>query len=255
MLSHPSGSLLVEETKGNGGELEKTNFERLVTVMALLAAGDRAALFRLHAEFGAPIAAAVRRELHRLNVRVSPDDFSGLVIDAVMAIGECAGGWNSAGGAMPWVWAEHRIRQVVCREVGQFTDSIDGASEKTLEELDLQAAAAPEAVPDSGISELQVLVRLSSTEQLCGLLLAALEDITSERDREILLAYKLQASLGDPSPANTVGAAFGLKPAAVRQVVKRSLDRLRRLAAREPRFRPLADLAFLAGNVATARTA
>ena len=241
--------------KGNGGALEKTNFGRLVTVMALLAAGDRAALFRLHEEFGEPIAAAVRRELQRINVRVSPDDFSGLVIDAVMAIGDCASGWNPAGGAMPWVWAEHRIRQVVCREVGQFTDSIDGDSEKTLEKLDRQAAAAPEAAPDSGITELQVLARLSATENVCALLLAALEHITSERDREILLAYKLQASLGDPSPANTVGAAFNLKPTAVRQAVKRSLDRLRRLAAREPRFQALADLPFLAGSFPTARTA
>jgi hypothetical protein len=49
---------------------------------------------------------------------------------------------------------------------------------------------------------------------------------TSERNQRILLAYRLQASLGDRSPAITVGRRFGMTPAAVRQVVKRTSDRL-----------------------------
>lgn len=241
--------------KGNGGALESKQFERLVAIMALLAAGDRAAVFSLYEEFGEGIALAVRRELRRVHVRVAADDFADLVIDAAISIGECAGGWDPAGGALPWVWAGHRIRQVVTRHVGQFADSIDAGTKKTTEAMERYAATTPISAHDSGITEIDALSKLSASDGVCALLQAALEDATSERDREILLAYKLQAALGDPSPANTVGAAFHLKPAAVRQVVKRSLDRLRTLAMSEPRFRPLIDLHFLNGGVPTTRTA
>lgn len=254
MLSHPSGSLLIEEMKGNGGELERNQYERLVTIMAMLAADDHAGLFMLHAEFGEHFETAVRYELRRLGVRPSSDDFAGIVIDAVLAVGGCASAWDASRGAMPWVWAQHRIRQVVSAFVGQFSDSLDAASENTREMVDVRVAEMPAAAPDSGISEIEVLRRVAAGNDVCALLMAALEDVTSQRDREILLAYKLQASLGDPSPANTVGAAFDLKPATVRQVVKRSLDRLRDLAAREPRFAELANLAFLTGMPGT-RTA
>ena len=235
--------------------MEKTQFERLVAVMTLLAQGDRAALFAFYEEFGEHIAAAVRHELRRVHVRATPEDFSGLVLDAVMTIGSCAGGWDPAGGAMPWVWAGHRIRQVVRTHVGQFADSIDDGRLSTTEKLEAYAASVPTAAHDSGVSELEALARLSASEDVCALLLAALEDVTTARDREILLAYKLQAALGDPSPANTIGAAFELTPAAVRQIVKRSLDRLRKLAVTEPRFHPLADLHFLTGGVPATRTA
>ena len=240
--------------KGNGG-VESREFERLIAVMAALAQGDRAALFQLYEEFGEHVAAVVRRELRRVHAQVPADDFGGLVIDSVMTIADCAAGWDPTGGAMPWVWARHRVRQVVSRHLGQFADSIDAGRKTTTEKLEQYAATVPIAAHDSGVSELEALVRLSATEDVCALLLAALEDVTTERDREILLAYKLQAALGDPSPANTVGDAFRLKPATVRQVVKRSLDRLRKLADTEPRFRALADLHFLSGGVPSPRPA
>lgn len=240
--------------KGNGG-VESKEFKRLVAVMAMLAQGDRAALFALYEEFGEHIALSVRRELRRVHARVPADDFGGLVIDAVMSIGAIAGAWDPAGGALPWVWAQHRIRQLVAHHVGQYADSIDDGRLSTTEKLEHLAATTPLAAHDNGMSELEALARLSASEEVCALLLAALEDTTTERDREILLAYKLQAALGDPSPANTVGDAFRLKPATVRQVVKRSLDRLRKLADTEPRFRALADLHFLNGGLPNTRTA
>ena len=65
------------------------------------------------------------------------------------------------------------------------------------------------------------------------------------RDRAILLEVKLQTDAGDPSPSVTVARDYGLKPDAVRQVVKRTLDRLRVLAEREPRFAGLIELPIL----------
>ena len=242
--------------KGNGGALDSTQYERLVAIMTLLAGGDRAALFTLYEEFGESIAVVVRRELRRVNVRgITADDFSGLVIDATITVGACASGWDPAGGAPPWIWARHRIRQLVARYVGQYADSIDSGSKPTTEAFERYAASTPLSAHDSGITEIDALIRLSASDDQCALLLAALEDATNERDREILLAYKLQTALGDPSPANTVGAAFHLKPATVRQVVKRALVRLRALASSEPRYRPLLELHFLNGGLPTTRTA
>jgi hypothetical protein len=53
-------------------------------------------------------------------------------------------------------------------------------------------------------------------------------------------------ALGDPSPAVTVGALYGMKPASVRQQSRRTRLRLRALAETEPRFGPLAELAVVA---------
>src|SRR5437763_863440 len=53
--------------------------------MGAMAAQDRAAIFMLYNEFGAPIAAIMRRELRRMGVeRVDADALDGLVIDASM---------------------------------------------------------------------------------------------------------------------------------------------------------------------------
>lgn len=229
--------------------MERTRFDRLVEVMALLAGGDRAALFMLYDEFGDQIAVAVRHELRRVNAAVSSDDFGGLVIDATMAIAACAPGWDPARGALPWVWAAHRVRNVVASHVGQFADSLDEPESKALRAYERAAAAGPSLQPAESASEWRtetdVLARLAASEEVCKLLLAALAEVTTPRDREILLAYKVQSTLGDPSPANTVGVAFGLKPATVRQVVKRGIDRLRRLAAADARFDALSDLRLL----------
>ena len=84
-------------------------------------------------------------------------------------------------------------------------------------------------------------------EPVCRLLREAFDDAqVSERDRKLLLETQLQASLGDPSPATTVGMLFDMQPPAVRQAVKRTKDRLRRIAEAESRYAPLADLALLA---------
>lgn len=66
--------------------------------------------------------------------------------------------------------------------------------------------------------------------------------ITSERNQETLLAYRLQATRGDPSPATTTGRRFGMTPPAVRQVVKRTRDRLRNSSRASPRYASLAGL-------------
>ncbi len=59
------------------------------------------------------------------------------------------------------------------------------------------------------------------------------------------MQYRIQKSLGDHSPAHTVGAEFGLSPDHVRQIDRRMRVRLSRLIDQDPRFAPLAELRWL----------
>jgi hypothetical protein len=195
--------------------------ERLTTLMAQAAGGSRTAPISLYQEFGLFIARALRRHLRDLGVRdVDPDDLHGLTMDACFLLSERAGSWRPDGGALPWVWAERRLRMLASRHVGQWSDPLDGSHAQV---------AAPEllgpALDDPDELELlhQVAERLPAAARYATALTSA---ATSERNQRVLLAYRLQASLGDRSPAVTIGRRFDMTPAAVRQVVKRTTDRL-----------------------------
>lgn len=210
--------------------------------MAAMAAGDRGATFDLYAEFGGPIRATVRRLLRRLGVdAVSPEDLDGLVIDACLELQGCADAWDPEGGALPWVWAERRLLAVVSRWVGQHADVLEDRGEV----VERMVASGPGA--SSEPTAVEVLEQLD--HPTCVLLREALEVVATARDRVILLEVGLQRSLGDASPAVTIGPHVGLRPDAVRQVLRRVRRRLSALAASEPRFAPIIDLELLATSV------
>jgi hypothetical protein len=218
--------------------LNEQQWEQLVSVMARLAEGDRAAVVTLYVEFGRVLTAVVRRHLGRFGVRdITRDELDGIVLDVCFAIEECAGAWDPSTHVPPWTWAERRVAKVVNRSVGQYAD-----------ELDDRAFGLPEASRSGGSGEVAPLDLLDARDEpVCRLLRDAFDDArVSARDRQLLLETRLQASLGDPSPATTVGALFDMQPAAVRQAVKRTRDRLRRIADAEARYAPLTDLALLA---------
>jgi hypothetical protein len=210
----------------------------LVEVMARMTGGDRAAVFTLYLEYGDHVAALMRRELRRLGLQhVEPGELDGLVLDGCLALLDSAGAWDPEGGALPWNWAARRLASIAQRWVGQHADRLDG--------LELAAAEQLRAVgeePDG----LEVFTRLAPCHDGCALLVEAFDHgNVNPRDRAILLAVKLQTEAGDPSPSITVARDHGLQPAAVRQVVKRTLDRLRAVAEREPRFAGLIELPIL----------
>lgn len=207
--------------------------------MAMIAAGDRAAVFILANEFGGQIAALLRRQLRDFGVQaVNADDLDGLVTDACLELAACAPAWRPESGALPWTWAERRLRAVVSRFVGIHADPLGDAGREAVAQP-LARMAGPEG------DDLEVLGELARAHPHCALLLEALEQVASPRNRAILLSVKAQAALGDPSPAVTVAREHGMRPDAVRQVVKRVLDRLRSLAAGDEHFAPLADLPLL----------
>jgi hypothetical protein len=213
--------------------------QRLRKVMSAMAAGDRGATFDLYAEFGGPIRATVRRLLRRLGVDTAPlEDLDGLVIDSCLELQACAEAWEPEGGALPWVWAERRLLAVVSRWVGQHADTLEDRGEV----IERMVASGPGASSEPSVVE--VLDRLE--DATCVLLREALATVATDRDRLIILEVGLQRSLGDASPAVTIGPHVGLRPDAVRQVLRRVRQRLSALAASEPRFAPIVDLELLA---------
>lgn len=193
---------------------------RLAQVMARAAAGVQTAAIALYDEFGPAIARSMRRHLSDLGLRdVDADDVGGLTMDACFVLYDHAGSWSPTGGALPWVWAERRLRQLASAFVGQWSDSLD--------ESVLEVPAPPLAGCSDDPDELELLVKMAGRHPaVAGYAEALASAATSERNQRVLLAYRLQSSLGDRSPAVTIGRRFDMTPAAVRQVVKRTSDRL-----------------------------
>jgi hypothetical protein len=222
--------------------VQKERFERLVEVMARMASGDGAAVFTFHQEFGAIIGAVLRRHLGDMGVhRVQPEELNELIVDGCLALFDVAPAWDPTAGALPWNWAERRLRHLVAGHIGIHADSLDDGV------IQLEDGVDEQVRPLGGDpEELDVLAGLAALDSHCALLREAFDREVSPRDRSLVLEVKVQASLGDPSPAVTVAERHGMRPDAVRQAVKRALDKLRDLARREERFAPLADLALLA---------
>ena len=209
--------------------------KRVEELMGRMAADDEAAVVPFVAEFGPVLRAVMRSHLGAMGVeRVNAAELDGLAMDAAFAICDKAAGWRPDGGALPWNWADRALRDVAARSVGIHADELTDERTMTME--------APTPRSEVEHDPIETLGLLAGSDNRVALLQEALAETATPRNAAILLEVKLQDSLGDPSPANTVGAHYGMRPDAVRQVVKRTLDRLRRLICAEPRFAPLADL-------------
>lgn len=230
------------------GDEEDRSLAAVTEVMARLAAGDMAAMTTLMDRWERPIKAALWRIARSRNVRLQADDLDEMLVGAVLVLQHVAGAWSPEGGAMPWVWAKHRLANVVDEFLGQLGPSIDAGTE-----LHLAAEPMPTVACEEHDVE-EVLAQLAREGSIAGDrhrlvddLRHALQAVASERDRRVFLEVAMQAAAGDPSPANTVGQMFGLQPATVRQIrcrVRRKL--LGYLAERPDDDDGLAGLALVA---------
>ncbi len=196
--------------------------QRLAQVMALAASGVGTAAVLLYQEFGLQIARSLRRHLGDFGVRdINADDLHGLTMDACFVLYDHSRSWSPTGGALPWAWADRRLRQLVSAHIGQWSDPLDD------EHLALPAAPMSASWSPDEPDELELLRVMAKSRRDVAAYVVALDGAaTSSRNKEVLVAYRLQASLGDLSPAVTIGRRFQMSPAAVRQVVKRTSDRL-----------------------------
>jgi len=231
------------EVSGPGGPGGVTRGDaELVAVMRRLAEGDEAAIVTLWERYRVPIGGAVQRVARLRRARIDRDDLDGIVFEVCEELGKVAGAWSPDGGALPWVWARHRVANVVDRVLGPWVEPLD---EGRLAELDDRSVAGVEAATDG--SMLDALERLVPDMASAGLLADALDEVAiSTRDRELWFEYQYEKHSGNASPAATVAPVFGMREASVRQAARRARQRLLRLAATDARFAPLADLPLLA---------
>lgn len=210
------------------------------SIMARLVSGDLAAVFTLHEHHGHRVAGVVRRQLSRCGVdRITPDDLHGLVLDACMELVAVAPSWRP-GGALPWWWAEGRIRAVVNGWVDVHADDLD-------EHLSTIEAGVETPAPTDEDTILETFARLVDDVPIVGLVAeAARVAKVDEVSLCCLLDYSIQQDQGDPSPALTLAPRYGVTPDALRQRVSRTRRRLRAVVDHDPRFVPLAGFALVA---------
>ena len=219
--------------------------EGLAALMTRMGAGDPEAIFELYGEFGARLAAVMRRHLAAVGVPgATRDDVDGLVIEACLELASCASAWRPDGGALPWTWAANRLRAVAARFAGVHADELDDAT------LDEMASAAPPPASMAGDDEgsaFEVLQEAGRGHAIAALLLDALSLVGSPRDQAIVLELRLQAALGDPSPSHTVGAGLGASPDARCVRSGRGCGGACAISlANDERFAPLAELPLVA---------
>jgi hypothetical protein len=210
--------------------------DRVVELMARMAAQDASAAFDLYEEFGPVIRRVVRGHLADLGTHApSAADLDGLTLDAVMALLDAAPSGRHDGGAMPWTWAERRLRSLCQRHIGQWADVLSD---------DHDGPAGP-AVDHQDHDDMDHLARVATDDETIQLLLEGLALTSTARDAQLFIALKAQAAAGDPSPSVTVAAEHAMKPDAVRQAARRTRVKLVELAEKDKRFAPLADLPLL----------
>jgi DNA-directed RNA polymerase specialized sigma24 family protein len=217
----------------------------LAETMERLAAGDPAAVVDLYRDHGDRVAGTVRALLRHRGVSLGADEVDGLVLDACLAIAAVAAAWSPDGGALPWTWARRRIENCVDRVVGQRTVPLD----EHVAAVERRSVPVPPAQPASERPLVEALAALAAADERCRLLAEAFDRAAlTPLDREVCLAYAVEQGDGNRAPAVTVGTWHGLREAAVRQRVRRSRGRLRRLAADDPAYAGLADMPLVAGQ-------
>ena len=225
---------------------EDCSLEAVAAVMARLADGDTAAMLTLQDRWGPRIRAALKRIIRRRGVRLPNEVLDELVVEAVLVLHDLAPSWSPDGGAMPWVWGEPRLANVVDLYLDQLGPSFDDLAE-------LHVAAEPAARPGTEEDDVEVVLAALAAagsaagahHEVIGHLQVALRQVAVDRDRRVFLEVAIQRSSGDPSPANTVAVMYGMTPAAVRQVCCRLRKRLLAYAAEVPE-QGLAELALVA---------
>lgn len=217
--------------------MDSKRLRRLEEVMQRMAAGDTAAVWMLINEFDAELHGAVRHQLAslgRADLISDSDVVDGLVVEvALLLFGSRA--WRP-GGALPWVWAEKAIRQLVNVAIGHRAASVD--EQQTWGE-ELEDDRTP-CVQDTGFDE------LAESNASVSKLRAAISQVGSARDQQVHIDYQMQRADGDPSPSHTVAHKHGLQAANVRQIDRRIRLKIQNLANSDDEFNELKDLPWVA---------
>ncbi len=214
---------------------------RLEETMCRLAADDPAAVWSLIEDFGddlAKVARSVISAAGRRDALTDPGRVEGLVVDIALHLFHEAASWDPQGGALPWVWARRAIEKIVWADLGHRSVELDDLVR------DRSGPAVEAAEPWAGVD--LTLVDVAAVDPAVARLVEAIGLVGSPRDAAVHTEYRVQRAAGDPSPANTVAAEFGLRPDNVRQIDARMRRKLRHLAETDSTYSEIGDLRWLA---------
>lgn len=191
----------------------------LCELMEAMAQRDSTALFTFIERFDTELRSTVRSILGSVGRRDAgwrPADVEFLVLSAGLVVYDRAPRWDNEG-AVPWLWAIRAIRGEVVRWLGHPRVEFIGEFHAPL-------------VKDvsGGCEDVSYRDLVGRSDEIAGWI-EAVQQITSERNADVHIEYQTQKSLGDPSPAHTVGQQFGLQPANVRQIDRRVRRQLAKL--------------------------
>ncbi|MEO6988148.1 MAG: hypothetical protein ABI239_05805 [Aquihabitans sp.] len=212
--------------------------DELVAIMGRLAAGDGAAVRDLVERFGSALQGTVRSLAAHRGARLRAEEVDEVVLDVAIVLAHGAPSWRADGGAPPWVWARHRIANVVDGYIGQWAVPLD--------ETHQESYVAPPVATVREESVLAVLASIGQRSPVAALLGEAIGRVATLRDQEIYLEVLVEMGDGNRAPADAVARLHGLTSAAVRQQCRRVRLRLQRLAATEERFASLAGIPAVA---------
>jgi len=201
--------------------MEPERRARLEEIMARLAAGDEAMVFALVEEFAPELARQVRHIARSAGQSLTNEEVNDLVIDSALVLADVAQAWRPDGGALPWTWARGRVRSAVFAE-------LFGPHPVDPTDLDIDddpEGSRPVGQPSCEPDWIGVFSDLADKDTRVAEVSAVLGALPP-RNRDVYIEFRLQQSLGDPSPANTVAPMFGVTPANVRKIVQRTRQRL-----------------------------
>ena len=213
--------------------------DELVEIMGRLAAGDGDAVRDLVDRYGSQLQRTVRALAAHRGARLRAEEIDEVVLDVAIVLAHGAASWRADGGAPPWVWARHRIANVVDGYVGQWALPLD-------EQTHQEAFVAPPVASSVEESVLAILVSVGRRSPEVALLGEAIGRVATPRDREIYLEVLVEMADGNRAPADAVARLHGLTSAVVRQQFRRVRVRLQCLAATDERFASLAHLPSVA---------
>jgi hypothetical protein len=222
--------------------METTHRDRVAELMAAMAGGDGQAVCALSVEFGGALATVVRRHLRDLNradVLSDADEVEHLVQTAALVVFDRARGWRP-GAALPWTWADRAIRHAIAIDLGHPSVELDTDRQADALESVLGSTVAAVAGPGGGVVVGFDADRVRHPK--LRLFREAIGRVGSERDQCVHWEYEVQKGLGDPSPAVTVAAQFGLRADNVRQITRRHRQKVRTLIDSDGRYAALRDL-------------
>ena len=218
--------------------MESGRRSTLKKLMAAMAAGDRAAAFKLRYLFDLELKAAVRRAAVEVGRALPSDEVEAVATDFCTWLIPHASAWRPDG-ALPWRWAWAHLTTEVRKNQGYWP--LAAADPRD------DVAETPTAAAVDDVEVLDTVARLAADEPRVAALLSVLE-ATGAREDDIALLLDLaeQRHAGDPSPSHTVAPRYGLSPDAARKRAQRTRDRVREFIAGHPEHADLAALPLLA---------